>query len=103
MRKTAKRSRPVTAHTARQLAEALALDPEEGIEIEVRSSLIDKIVDAVAEQGLTHAEVARLSSSSRTRVTAILNRNTQGVSTDLLLRILGKLGYRARIVVTRAA
>ena len=32
--------------------------------------------------------VARLAHTSRTRVTAILNRNTQDISTDLMLRVL---------------
>lgn len=97
------KGRHVTTRTARDLAQALALDPAEGIEIEVRSSLVDKIAVAVNERGLTHAQVAKLAQTSRTRVTGILNRNVDGVSTDLLLRILGRLGYRARLVVTRAA
>jgi predicted XRE-type DNA-binding protein len=97
------KGRHVTTRNARDLARALAFDPAEGIEIEVRSSLVDKIAAAVSERGLTHAQVAKLAQTSRTRVTSILNRNTEGVSTDLLLRILGRLGYRARLVVTRAA
>jgi hypothetical protein len=36
-------------------------------------------------------------------MTAILNRNTQDVSTDLLLRILARLGYRARVTFARMA
>ena len=35
--------------------------------------------------------------TSRTRVTAIMNRNTQDISTDLLLRVLYALGYTAKI------
>ena len=93
----------VVTRNARELARALSLDPAEAVEIEVRASLVDKIVAAVSQRGLTHAQVARLAQTSRTRVTGILNRNTDGVSTDLLLRILGRLGYRARLVVTRAA
>jgi predicted XRE-type DNA-binding protein len=98
-----KRPDRIVTRSARELARVLDLDPEDAIEIEVRSSLVDRIAAAVAERRLTHAQVAKLAHTSRTRVTAILNRNTEGVSTDLLLRILGRLGYRARIVVTRAA
>jgi hypothetical protein len=36
-------------------------------------------------------------------VTAIMNRNTQSVSTDLMLRILASLGVEARITFGRAA
>jgi hypothetical protein len=35
--------------------------------------------------------------------TAILNRNTQDVSTDLLLRVLYSLGYTAKITFQKAA
>lgn len=98
-----KRPDRVVTRSARELVRALALDPEDAIEIEVRSSLVDKITAAVAKRRLTHAQVAKLAHTSRTRITAILNRNTDGVSTDLLLRILGRLGFRARIIVTRAA
>lgn len=97
------RSRHVVTRSTRELARALSLDPAEAAEIEVRSSLVDKIAAGVSQRGLTHAQVAKLAHTSRSRITAILNRNTEGVSTDLLLRILGRLGYRARLVVTRAA
>ncbi len=49
----------------------------------------------------THAEVAQRGGSSRTRVTAILNGNLDNVSTDLLIRLLGALGYRVRVSVSR--
>ena len=75
----------------------------EGAEIELRSILNSKIIDAVHRKGLTHAQVARLAHTSRTRVTAILNRNTKDVSTDLLLRVLHALGYTAKVTFHRAA
>lgn len=98
-----KKADRVVARSARELARTLALEPEDAVEIEVRSSLVDQIAAAVSERGLTHAQVAKLARTSRSRVTGILNRNTDGVSTDLLLRIVGRLGYRARVVITRAA
>jgi hypothetical protein len=45
----------------------------------------------------------RLARTSRTRVTAIMNRNTKDISTDLLLRVLYALGYTAKITLQRAA
>jgi hypothetical protein len=45
--------------------------------------------------------VAQRGGSSRTRVTAILNGNLDNVSTDLLIRLLGALGYRVRVSVSR--
>jgi len=98
-----KKGNRVVTRSARELARALSLDPEDAIEFEVRSSLVEKIAAVVRQRGLTHEQVAKLARTSRTRITGILNRSASGVSTDLLLRILASLGYRARIVVTRAA
>ena len=89
--------------TAAGLARALGLSPGEGAEIELRSSLNSKIIEVVHRKGLTHARVARLARTSRTRITAIMNRNTKDISTDLMLRVLYALGYTARITFGRAA
>src|SRR5258706_14062535 len=92
----------VTTRTAAELAQILGLSPLDAVEIEVRGELNDRIIDIVRRSGLTHAQVAKAAKTSRSRITNILNRNTHEVSTDLLLRILAALGYRARIVVSRA-
>ncbi len=98
-----KRSKAVVTRSAIQLASALGLTPADAVEIEVRSTLNDKIIEIVAKQRLTHAQVAKIAETSRTRMTAILNRNTQDVSTDLLLRILARLGYRVTMKFSKAA
>jgi predicted XRE-type DNA-binding protein len=95
--------KPVVTRNARELAAALGLTPADGAEIELRSELNSKIAEIVRRKALTHAEVARLAKTSRTRITAILNRNTKNVSTDLLLRVLYALGYTAKIKFKRAA
>ena len=97
------KSEVVVTRTSRQLAKALGLPPADGAEIEFRSTLNSKIVDAVNRKGLTHAQVARLAGTSRTRVTAIMNRNTSHISTDLLLCLLYALGYTAKITFKSAA
>jgi predicted XRE-type DNA-binding protein len=98
-----KKSKVIVTRTAEQLAKALGLTPADGAEIELRSALNSKIIDAVHRKGLTHAQVARLARTSRTRVTGIMNRNTKNISTDLLLRLLYALGYTAKISFKNAA
>lgn len=98
-----KKTKAVVTRTAAELARALSLSPAEGAEIELRSALNTKIIAAVRRKGLTHAQVARLAHTSRTRVTAIMNRNTKDISTDLLLRVLYALGYTAKITFRLAA
>jgi predicted XRE-type DNA-binding protein len=97
-----KSSKAIVTRDAGELARALGLSAAQGAEIEARSTLCDELILAARREGLTHAQIARAAGASRTRVTAILNRNLQGVSTDLLLRILGALGYRARITLRKA-
>lgn len=92
-----KKVKATITRNAKELAEALGLSPAEGIEIEVRSDLNDKIIEVVKKKGLTHAQVAKLAKTSRTRVTALLNRNSKDISTDLMLRILGAIGIQAKI------
>ncbi|MFI5098886.1 MAG: XRE family transcriptional regulator [Candidatus Acidiferrales bacterium] len=98
-----KKTNAIVTRNAAELAKTLGLTAADGAEIELRSDLNSKIAEVVARKGLTHAEVARLAGTSRTRVTAILNRNTKDVSTDLLLRVLYALGYRAKIRFSKAA
>ena len=95
--------RPVVAGNARELAKVLGLTPADGMEIEFRSDLNDKIIEVVDKKGLTNADLARLAHTSRTRVTAILNRNTHDISTDLMLRVLGSLGVQAKLQFRNAA
>lgn len=98
-----KKIKAVVARTASELAEVLGLDRADGVELAVRSALNTKIVEVIQKRGLTHAQVADLAGTSRTRVTAIVNRNTKDISTDLLLRVLGALGVSAKITFGRAA
>jgi predicted XRE-type DNA-binding protein len=65
--------------------------------------LNDKIIEVVGKKGLNQLEVARLAHPSCTRVTAILNRHTHDISTDLLLRELVSLGVRAKLQFKSAA
>jgi predicted XRE-type DNA-binding protein len=98
-----KKTKPIVAKDAGQLAEALGLARADGIEFAVRSALNAKILEVARKKKLTHAQVASLCGTSRTRITAIMNRNTKDVSTDLMLRVLGALGVSARVTFGRAA
>lgn len=93
----------VTARNAAELAEVLGLTPADTLEFEIRSDLNDKIIEVVKKKKLTHAQVAKLAMTSRTRVTAIMNRNTKDISADLMLRILAALGVHAKIQFKNSA
>ena len=93
--------RPIVAKTPESLAAALGLPRSMAREWQVQHSLVKRLRDVVAKERFTHAEIAKRAGSSRTRITAILNGNVEQVSSDLLIRILGALGYVVRVPVSR--
>ena len=97
-----RRLRPTVATTPEELAGALGLSAAAAKEWQVQHALLKRLKEIVRRQGITHAEIARRAGTARTRVTAILNDNLEHVSSDLLIRILGSLGYRVRVSVVRS-
>jgi predicted XRE-type DNA-binding protein len=95
------RKKKIIARSPEEIAKAIGLTAADSKEWQVQYSLLKRLQQVVREEGLTHAEVARRGGSSRTRVTAILNGNLDKVSSDLLIRLLGSLGYRVKVSVSR--
>lgn len=98
-----KKSKSVITKDAKELAVALGLNATIGLEIEIRSYLNNKIIETVKKRGLTHAEVARLAKTSRTRITALMNRQSKDISIELMLRTLGAIGVQAKIQFKKMA
>jgi len=96
-------NKTLVARNSKELAEALGLTEADRAAMEIQFELAERIALETRRSGLTHAQLARLAGASRPRVTAILNGNLDGVSTDLLLRILAALGVRVRLRFHRAA
>jgi predicted XRE-type DNA-binding protein len=100
---TTKTQKNVTVRTAEELGRALGLSMADTAEIEFRSELTMALAKIIQAGRLTHADIAKGAGTSRTRVTAIANGNTHGVSTDVLIRVLAATGYRAEVRVKKAA
>ena len=100
---TSKARKLVTVRTAEALGRALGLSTADTAEMEFRSDLTVSLAKIIQSGRLTHAEIAKGAGTSRTRVTAIANGNTQGVSTDVLIRVLAATGYRAEVRVKKSA
>ena len=95
--------RKLIARNSRELADTIGLSAADHAALRVQFELVEEIGRELKRVGLTHAALARLAQTSRPRVTAILNGNLEGVSTDLLLRLLGVLGVRVELKFRRAA
>lgn len=98
-----KTRKTVTVRTADELGRALGLSQADTAEMEFRSELTLALAEIIQAGRLTHAEIARLAGTSRTRVTGIANGNTHGVSIDVLIRVLAATGHRAEVRVKKAA
>jgi hypothetical protein len=72
----------IRAKTAEELGEALGLSAAETGEMEFRSDLTCALAKIIQNGKYTHAEIAKKAGSSRTRVTAIANGNTQEESNE---------------------
>lgn len=95
----AKRTQSI--RTAQELGNALGLSQVDTAEMEFRSEITVALAKIIQKGKLTHAQIAKRSGTSRTRVTAIANGNTQGISTDILIRVLAATGHRAMIRILR--
>ena len=89
--------------TAEELGEALGLSKADTGEMEFRSDLTCALAKIIRSGKMTHAEIANKAGTSRTRVTAIANGNTKGISTDLLIRVLSATGHKAELRVRKTA
>lgn len=96
------KAKAVIARNGVELAKVLGLKAADAYQWEVQANLLIKLREVVARAKLTHEQVAKKAGTSRTRITSILNANLDHVSTDLLIRILGSLGYEVNVSVTRA-
>ena len=93
----------IRANTVKELAKALGLTAADGAEMAFRTELNSQIIKIVKRKKITHLQLAKLASSSRTRMTALLNRNISDISTDLMLRVLSVLGYKTSLKITKVA
>lgn len=95
--------KPIVARTPEELASSLGLSKAAAKEWQVQHLLLKRLKEIAGRERITHAEIAKRAGTSRTRVTAILNDDLEHVSSDLLIRIIGSLGYRVKISVVRAS
>jgi len=98
-----KKIKIIVTKTAKDLALVMGLEPSDAVEWEVRYSLTHKIIDRVKKNKLTVSAVAKNAKTSRARVTNVLKGDSQGISIDVLLRILGAVGQSVTLQYKKVA
>jgi len=91
------------ANNASELADILGLSSLDAAELEFRAELNAAIIQKFKAAKMTQAALAKKAQLSRTRLTALLNNNSHGLSTDFMLRVLRALGYRADLRLSKIA
>ena len=91
-----KKIKPIVTKDEFELAEFLGLSKADALNIEFKSDLNTKIINIVDKLDLTHAGLAKLVGCPRSRITALLNRNTQSMSSDFMLKVLNSLCYAVK-------
>ena len=99
----AKKIKPIVSHSPKELAEAMGLTPADAVEWVLRYSLSQRIIETAERNCLTVSQIAKEAKTSRARVTKVLKGDSQGISIDVLLRILGATGQSIKISYMKAA
>ena len=87
----------------RDLAVSLKLNSCDAVEWEVRYSVTKKIIETAEKEQLSVTRLAKLSGTSRARITKILKDDTFGISLDVLFKVLGATGQTVRLNYKKAA
>ena len=96
MKKTkSARKNYTTAHSSKELAEALGLDSEvDRVLMEHKALLSSMAAKAIDSSGFTINEIVKRSGVARSKVSAIKNGALAGISSDLFLKVITAAGRR---------
>lgn len=98
-----KKIKPIVARNAKELALTMGLTPADATEWMLRHSLTQKIIETTERNHMAVSHIARGAKTSRARVTHVLKGDSQDISIDVLLRILGATGQTIKVLYKRAA
>lgn len=93
----------IISRNAKELAKTMGLDSCDALQWELRYSITKRIIEIFNHSHITITEVARRAKTSRARITQVLKGDSQGISIDVLLRILAAVGQGINITYKKAA
>lgn len=66
-------------------------------ELQFKHELMDKILELVAKQRVTHETLSKKVGTSRPKITNLLNNQGVGISIEFMIRVLSALGQQAHL------
>ncbi len=97
------KQKKIISHDAKELARDMNLEECDVLEWELRYSITKKIIETFHDADKTITELASKARTSRARITHILKGNSQGISIDVLLKVLAAVGQNIKITYKKAA
>jgi len=97
------KKKPIISHNAKELAKDMGLDACDALEWELRYSLTNKVIESFQRGKKTVTDIAKKAKTSRARITRILKGDSQGISIDVLLKVLVAVGQGIKITYMKAA
>lgn len=89
--------------TSNDLSKKLGISKSRALEATLKADLIDATLKAIAKDGYTHADIAKISGLPRSAVTGILSGSLQKVTLDRILKIIEAVGLTAELKIKKSA
>jgi predicted XRE-type DNA-binding protein len=99
-RKTDRYVAEANQRVALEFAKSIGLHPVAFSDWEVRRLLMEKIIQLIKEKKLTQINIALSVQTSRTRISALMNRHIEEFKIDSLIHILSVLGVSVKIEIS---
>ena len=93
-KKTTRKKNYVTAKNPKELGKVLGLPESDIALMEYKAELTALAVNAIEGSGLKVNEIVELSGVARSKVSAVKNSASVGVSCDLLIKIIAATGIK---------
>jgi predicted XRE-type DNA-binding protein len=77
----------------------IGFDDDEAASLLVRAQLISALRDLIASSGLSQRQIAKAIGVQQPRIAEIMSMKTQLFSSDLLMKLLSRLGKRVTVVI----
>lgn len=89
--------------SAQSLAKKLGISQAKAAESVLKAKLITAIIKTLDKEGITHAELSKMSGVPRTAVTGILSGSLQKVTIDRILKMISALNLEIDVRVKKVA
>jgi predicted XRE-type DNA-binding protein len=86
-------------HSSGNVFKDIGFDDDEANSLLIRAQLMSALRDLISSSGLSQRQTAKVIGVQQPRIAEIMNMKTQLFSTDLLMKLLSRLGKRVSVII----